>query len=75
VFDGKHNPEGHGSTDYPYWLVRQGPDEVHPITCFNSNRYEPYLVLRRGAPTPVFAEAFTGCVCVVTTCVWLPVCE
>lgn len=35
--------------------------ELHPIPCFRSNRYEPYLLLRRCAPTlPPFAEAFTG---------------
>jgi hypothetical protein len=42
------------------WFLRQGRDELRDINCFQTNRYEPYLVLRRCAPTPRFAEAFTG---------------
>jgi hypothetical protein len=30
------------------------------IKCFDDNDYEPYLVLRKGAPDPPYAEVFTG---------------
>ncbi|GKY99890.1 hypothetical protein MPSEU_000942600 [Mayamaea pseudoterrestris] len=36
---------GHGSTRYVEW-VDQAADELLPIECVKSNRYEPYLVVR-----------------------------
>ena len=53
------NPGGHGSTRYADWL-HQSETELLPITCVNSNRYEPYLVFRHCRDLPPFQEAFTG---------------
>jgi len=53
------NPGGHGSTRYADWLD-QSETELLPITCVNSNRYEPYLVFRHCRDLPPFQEAFTG---------------
>jgi Glycosyl-transferase for dystroglycan len=53
------NAGGHGSTRYKEWLV-QGDDELLPIECIQSNRYEPYLVVRHCHDLPPFQPAFTG---------------
>ena len=34
---------------------------LRPIHCFDSLRYEPYLVIRRGSSIPLFEERFNGC--------------
>jgi hypothetical protein len=39
------NKGGHGSTRYADW-IDQPRNEVLPIECISSNRYEPYLVFR-----------------------------
>lgn len=54
-----YNPGGHSSTRYREWLV-QKDDELIPIECVNSNRYEPYLVFRYCHDLPPFQDAFTG---------------
>jgi Glycosyl-transferase for dystroglycan len=54
-----YNQGGHGSTRYKDWLVQQD-DELIPIDCVNSNRYEPYLAFRYCHDLPPFQEAFTG---------------
>ena len=53
------NVGGHGSTRYIDWFD-QTADELVPIECFKSNRYEPYLVFRYCHDLPPFQEAFTG---------------
>jgi hypothetical protein len=53
------NLGGHGSTRYKDWLDQRA-DELLPIECVNSNRYEPYLVFRHCHDLPPFQEAFTG---------------
>lgn len=61
VFDGHYNPQGHASTDSMFWLTQQKAYSLRRLHCFHSNRYEPYLVLRRCDVTmPMFAEAFSG---------------
>lgn len=50
---------GHGSTRYVDW-VDQSADELLPIDCVRSNRYEPYLVVRVCRDLPPFQPAFTG---------------
>jgi hypothetical protein len=53
------NRGGHGSTRYKDWLL-QLEDELIPIDCVKSNRYEPYLVFRLCNDLPPFQESFTG---------------
>lgn len=53
------NQGGHGSTLYNSWM-RQNSSQVLEIPCFQSNRYEPYLVFRYCRDVPPFQEAFTG---------------
>ena len=53
------NRGGHGSTRYKDWLLQQ-EDELIPIDCVKSNRYEPYLVFRLCNVLPPFQESFTG---------------
>lgn len=53
------NRGGHGSTRYKDWLL-QSEDELVPIDCVKSNRYEPYLVFRLCNELPPFQESFTG---------------
>jgi len=50
---------GHGSTRYAEWLS-QDRDELLPIQCVHSNRYEPYLVVRYCRELPPFQTAFSG---------------
>ena len=53
------NRGGHGSTRYTDWL-QQPAQDILPIECFRSNRYEPYLVVRYCKDLPPFQEGFTG---------------
>jgi Glycosyl-transferase for dystroglycan len=53
------NRGGHGSTRYKDWLIQE-PEDLIPIECVKSNRYEPYLVFRKCYDLPPFQEAFTG---------------
>ena len=59
VFDGEYNPQGQASTDVRSWRALP-PGSVRRIPCITSERYEPYVVLRREASTPLFDERFTG---------------
>mmetsp|Transcript_71079 Transcript_71079/g.133900 ORF Transcript_71079/g.133900 Transcript_71079/m.133900 type:complete len:484 (+) Transcript_71079:342-1793(+) len=57
-FDFIYNPFGHSTTDYPTFFKQDG---VRPINCFDSNKYEPYLVLsKEGGQVPKYDESFTG---------------
>jgi hypothetical protein len=53
------NKGGHGSTRYGDWFDQTAEDLV-PIECVKSNRYEPYLVFRYCQDLPPFQEAFSG---------------
>ncbi|KAG5179706.1 glycosyl-transferase for dystroglycan-domain-containing protein [Tribonema minus] len=50
-------PASHGSTNYTAW-TRQSA--LRRIPCFQSSRYEPYLIVPKGPGTPRFDERFTG---------------
>lgn len=58
-FDYKKNVGGHNSTRYEDWF-HQVDGELLPIECLQSDRYEPYLVLRYCRDLPPFQEAFVG---------------
>jgi hypothetical protein len=58
-FDVKGNPSGHGSTRYMDWIT-QDEDELLPIECMTSPRYEPYVVMRYCHDLPPFQEQFAG---------------
>ncbi len=51
--------KAHGSTDANAWL-RQRPGILRDINCIKSNRYEPYVVVRKCVDLPPFQEEFTG---------------
>jgi hypothetical protein len=58
-FDSKGNPSGHGSTRYMDWIT-QDEEELLPIECMTSPRYEPYVVMRYCKDLPPFQEQFAG---------------
>ena len=59
VFDGEYNPHGQASTDVRAWRqLRDG--QTRRVTCITSERYEPFVTLRKGPATPSFDERFTG---------------
>ena len=53
------NRGAHGSTRYQDWLS-QSADDLLSIPCFQSQRYEPYLVVRHCDKLPPFQEGFVG---------------
>jgi hypothetical protein len=59
VFDGEYNPQGQASTDVKSWR-QLAPGHTTRVRCITSDRYEPFIVLRRSASTPRFDERFTG---------------
>jgi len=58
IFD-PTNRGGHGSTDYRSW-VRQDVGSLLPIDCIQSNRYEPFLMVRYCKDLPPFQTGFAG---------------
>lgn len=58
VFD-PTNKGGHGSTLYAQW-IKQTPGTLLEIPCLQSNRYEPFVVLRFCRNLPPFQNAFSG---------------
>ena len=58
VFD-PTNRGGHGSTDYKAWFS-QAPGSLVDIECLQSNRYEPFLMVRYCRDLPPFQTAFAG---------------
>lgn len=58
VFD-PTNKGGHGSTDYKNWF-RQTPGTLLDIECLQSNRYEPFVMVRYCKDLPPFQTAFAG---------------
>lgn len=59
VFDVEYNPQGQSSTNTRAWrkFDRHG---TYRIPCLASERYEPFVVLRRTQQTPMFDERFHG---------------
>ena len=56
-----YNHAGHGTTDYRAWLTGYANGKSFAsVDCFRSNRYEPYVVLRKTPWTPRYEERFTG---------------
>lgn len=53
-------PETHSSTPYADWWLADAATEPLPIPCFESPRYEPYVVLPNLPSTPLYSEAFNG---------------
>ena len=58
VFD-VHNRDAHQSTNYREWF-KLAPGKIRRIKCIKSNRYEPYLILRKCSLLPPYQEQFTG---------------
>lgn len=58
IFDWIHNSFGHSTTDYPAWLSQNRTD-LRRVPCFRSNRYEPYMLLKKNDAI-LYDEAFTG---------------
>jgi len=55
----KHFPFSHTSTDYEKVFETQAND-IRMLECIESERYEPYLVMRYSAVVPYFDERFVG---------------
>lgn len=58
VFD-PTNKGGHGSTDYKNWFG-QPPGSLVDIECLQSNRYEPFVMIRYCKDLPPFQTVFAG---------------
>ncbi len=58
IFQNSVSPESHGTTNTDKWL--QDGNEPYSIPCFDSSRYEPYLLLPRPNPLPLYDESFHG---------------
>ena len=58
VFD-PTNKGGHGSTDYKGWF-QQKSSSLEAISCLQSNRYEPFVMIRYCQDMPPFQAAFSG---------------
>ena len=59
VFDSEYNSAGQSSTDIGAWK-QLAEGRTRRVKCMHSARYEPFVVLRRAAPTPRFDERFYG---------------
>eukprot|EP00638_Chattonella_subsalsa_P007894 CAMPEP_0117747590 /NCGR_PEP_ID=MMETSP0947-20121206/8596_1 /TAXON_ID=44440 /ORGANISM="Chattonella subsalsa, Strain CCMP2191" /LENGTH=359 /DNA_ID=CAMNT_0005565061 /DNA_START=96 /DNA_END=1172 /DNA_ORIENTATION=- len=59
LFDHRFNKWGHSSTDYLLWFM-QSEDDLRQLECLDSERYEPYIVMRKCPGTPKYDERFTG---------------
>lgn len=49
------------STWYRRWWKTAADDGPYKVPCFDSIRYEPYVLVPRGGETPAFDEEFVGC--------------
>jgi len=58
VFD-PTNKGGHGSTDYRVWFSQE-EGSLYDIECLQSNRYEPFVMVRYCRDLPPFQTAFAG---------------
>mmetsp|Transcript_2163 Transcript_2163/g.4420 ORF Transcript_2163/g.4420 Transcript_2163/m.4420 type:complete len:490 (-) Transcript_2163:40-1509(-) len=59
VFESRWTEKPHGSTGYKSWF-NQDQGSLRKIKCIDSNRYEPYVILRKCSLLPPFQEDFTG---------------
>jgi len=59
IFAFDHFYNGHSTTNYPNWITRKD-DDISQISCFDSNDYEPYTVLRKYQGMPLFDETLKG---------------
>eukprot|EP00617_Octactis_speculum_P015980 CAMPEP_0185754810 /NCGR_PEP_ID=MMETSP1174-20130828/13402_1 /TAXON_ID=35687 /ORGANISM="Dictyocha speculum, Strain CCMP1381" /LENGTH=325 /DNA_ID=CAMNT_0028433167 /DNA_START=399 /DNA_END=1376 /DNA_ORIENTATION=+ len=59
IFDWVHNANGHSTTDYPLWFM-QNESRLRKVTCFRSDRYEPYVLLENAPDMMLYDESFTG---------------
>ena len=59
IFDGEYNPQGQASTDVRAWKLLT-PGETRRVPCITSDRYEPFIALRKAEETPPFDERFSG---------------
>ncbi|CAM9982163.1 unnamed protein product, partial [Discosporangium mesarthrocarpum] len=58
-----NNPSGQGTAYGYYWKTLQNKKQAHalePVPCFKSQRFEPYLVVKKSASLPQFDERFVG---------------
>ena len=58
VFD-PTNKGGHGSTNYRVWFTQE-QGSLYDIECLQSNRYEPFVMVRYCRDLPPFQTAFAG---------------
>ncbi|KAL3910978.1 MAG: hypothetical protein SGILL_007469, partial [Bacillariaceae sp.] len=58
IFD-PTNRGGHGSTDYKGWFTQKS-SSLLPISCLQSNRYEPFVMIRYCQDMPPFQASFSG---------------
>ena len=56
----KHSTATHTSTWYRRWWKTAADDGPYKVPCFDSIRYEPYVLVPRGGETPAFDEEFVG---------------
>lgn len=59
IFDFVWNKYGHSTTNFPSWVGR-GPLDIAPVPCFDSNRFEPYAVLRKHDAMLLYDDSFAG---------------
>jgi hypothetical protein len=50
----------HSTTDHKHWLSPNLKKGTYPILCFDSIRYEPYVVLPHLPDTPKYNDRFVG---------------
>jgi len=61
IFQVTDNPTGHSTTNYESYLSSSPSSPHPPIRCFESNRYEPYLVVPYCPKlTPLYDVRFSG---------------
>jgi len=58
VFQSDNSWDSHSTTNSAVWLREE--NKVRPLSCFHTNRYEPYVVVRHGPSTPPYDERFSG---------------
>ena len=63
TFEGGNNPDGHSTSDSRTW-IENNFDHVRRVECFDSTRYEPYVIMRRcdglENNNVLYDERFTG---------------
>lgn len=56
----KHKTDTHTSTWYKRWWEQTEAEGAYKVPCFDSIRYEPYLLVPKAEQTPLFDERFVG---------------